>query len=358
MLKRSPGRADEMTGMGWVRSGILVAVTAALVMLFAVSSASAKRVHVHVNVKDQNGYRMSIEASRSARDVLGIAAGKIQGANVSAPVRAFSRRHAARVTRRTKASDSTARASSGFISVQVQNHHAISTYNVEGTVTHKRLFADLGDFGRISLHFHLRHNRNTHHGCISQHERFGVFRGDVRFRGEDDYVNVDAHALHGKVEMGRPSFGGCRVITLPPAGRHHKLRPKAKPGSRERHADRYTVLYAQRDSRSASKFFLAIKGAREYTGFLTDSFELQGPVFIDREEYGVGKAGDFRVAKSMNAAHVEPSPRAFRGSGQFRARHEQSHWKGSLATSFPGASHVRLAGRNFDAKLRRLGSRG
>ena len=98
-----------------------------------------------MNIKDQNGYRMSIEATRSTRRSIQIASNKIQGPNASAPVRALSRRQAAEVARRAKVSDARPRRTSGFVSVQVQNHHAISTYGVQGTVTHNRLFAKLGD---------------------------------------------------------------------------------------------------------------------------------------------------------------------------------------------------------------------
>lgn len=338
--------------MGRVRSGALFGVAAVLVALIAASGASAKRVHVHVNIKDQNGYRMSIEASRSAHRVLGIAAHKIEGANASAPVRAVSRKHATEAARVAKAGDSRPHPSSGFLSVQVQNHHAISTYNVQGTVTHNRLFANLGDLGRISLHFHLRHSRTSHHGCFREHERLGVFKGRVRFRGEDDYVNVDAGELRGKVETrGRRSHRCGRIVVLP-ASRHHKAQPAAKPGSRRHRVERYTLFYAQKHATSTETAFAAIKETRGSADFFAGTFDFRGPVFIDREEYGEGRASDFRTSKGFKTARIEPSPRAFRGAGHFRAHHRHNRWKGSLATSFPGASHVRLAGRSFKAELR------
>jgi len=300
-----------MTG---ARSGIAVGVAVGLMALVAAPGALARDVHVHVNIKDQNGYRMAIEASRSTRRVIDIASSKVEGPNASAPVRELSRRQATAVAQKSKMSDAKPRTTSGFISVQVENHHAISTYGVHGTVTHNRLFARLGDLGRISLHFHLRHSRTGHHRCFREHERLGVFKGHLRFRGERDYVNVKARELHGKVETrGRRSrrCGGRIAVAVPPQ-RPHKAGPGTKSGDRDRHVHRYVVLYAQKHSTSASTFFAGVKETREYADFLTYSFESRAPVLIVREEYVDGKAGDFRIAKSGKAARIAPSHRAYR----------------------------------------------
>jgi hypothetical protein len=343
--------------MGRPRTGIVLAIVAVLVALVAAPSASARHVQVHVNIKDQNGYRMSIEASRSARRVIQVASSKVEGPNASAPVRALSRRHAAEVARRAKVGPSRPGPTSGFLSVQVQNHHAISVYGVQGTVTHNRLFAKLGDLGRISLHFHLRHARNTNRGCLRQHERLGVWKGRVRFRGEDDYVNVDTRELHGKVEIEGGRTHRCsRIVLVPPPVHHHKVGSKAKPGSGRHEVERYTLFYAQKSGTTRPSSFAAIKKTRGEADFFADVFELRGRVLIDREEYGEGSAGDFRTSKRFKTARIHPSPRAFRGAGHFHAHHnhDNNRWKGSLATSFPGAPHVRLAGRKFEARLRRL----
>jgi hypothetical protein len=331
---------------------------ALLVALTVAPGASARHLDVHVNIKDQNGYRISLEASRSTGRVIQLESGKIEGRRPTSPVRAVSHRYATEAAQaaNAKASDAKPRTTSGFMAVQVQSHHAISSYGVDGTITHNRLFGRLGDFGRISLHFHLRHKRTHLTRCNRQQERLGVFKGRLRFRGEHGYVNVSARKLHGKVEMAhkrrhRHRHGcGPRFVTRV---RHQgKVESTARPGSRQHHkADRYTLLYAQKHGDSAGSDFFAIKEAREGASFFVATFERRDPVFVDRQEYAEGKAGDFRVAKGAKAARIEPSPRAFRGVGHFRARHRANHWKGSLATSMPGAPHVRLAGKNFKANL-------
>jgi hypothetical protein len=332
----------------------VLAIVAVLAALVSASGASAHYVNVHVNVKDQNGYRISLEASRSTGRVIHLESNKIEGPDPSAPVQALSRRHATEAAQaaNAKVSDAKPRTTSGFMSIQVQNHHAISSYGVQGTITHNRLFAKLGDLGRISLHFHLRHTRTRHHQCNRQQERLGIFKGRLRFRGEHGYVDVRAHRLHGKVEMARKHLHRCgpRFVSR---GRHpHKVESQARPGPRQHDkADQYTLLYAQKHGDSTGTDFFAIKEAREDATFLATTFNFRDGVFVDRQEYGDGKAPDFRVSKGAKAARIEPSPNAFRGVGHFRDRHKANHWKGSLVTSLPGAPHLRLAGKNFKANL-------
>jgi hypothetical protein len=145
------------------------------------------------------------------------------------------------------------------------------------------------------------------------------------------------------------------VHVVPPRGHHHKAASKPTPGSRRHHKlDRYTLFYALKDGTARPSTFAAIKENRGEADFFASVFELRNRVLIDREEYGEGKAADFRTSKRFKTARIKPSPRAFRGAGHFHSHEQQNRWKGSLATSFPGAPHVRLAGRKFEADLRRL----
>jgi hypothetical protein len=301
-------------------------------------------VDVHVNVNDPDGYRMSIEASRSARRVLGIASRKVAGASEPAPLKALSRRHVAKAMRVAKVSRP-GRHDSGVLSIQVENRHAISTYNVTGTVTHNRLYGEFGKFGRISLHFHLHRSHTRGGRCTRTHERFGTFTGRVRFRGENEYVDVGAHRMRGTVEVParRSRHGRCSVIVpLPPPRRNAQSSLSKRP----KH-ERYPLLYAQSDS----TYFAAIKEARGWAAFGAATFDDRGPVLITRESYVEGKAPDFRVNKRLTSATIDPRRNAFRGSARFRA---PRRWRGSLETSFPGAPKVRLAGRAFRAFLEPL----
>jgi hypothetical protein len=323
-----------------------VAVAVAASALLVAPAASARRVRVHVNVKDPQGYRMSIEASRSARGPLATAHRKVAGNSEPAPLEALSRSHVARATRVAKMSRP-GRPHSGLLSIQVENRHAISTYNVPGTVTHNRLYGELGKLGRISLRFHLHRSRTRGGRCNRTHERFGSFTGRVRFRGENEYVDVDAHRMRGTVKLpGRRSRRrGCSVIvTLPPVRSRHGSQPKR--AERPRH-DRYAILLAE----SERTYFAALKEAREWSAFGAATIEDRGPVLIVRERYAEGKAPDFRVNRRLTSARIDPRRNAFRGSARFRAPHR---WRGPLETSFPGAPKVRLAGRGFRAFLEPL----
>src|SRR4051794_37190063 len=331
--------------MGRVRSGIVLGLAAVVVGLVMVPSASARQGHGQVDMRDQHGYQMSIEASRNPLRVVRVAGRAVAGPNQPAPLKALSRRHAVAAAGAAKVSESKPRANSGFLSVQVENRHAVSTYGVQGTVTHKRLFGKLGDRGRISLHFHLHRSRTQHRGCRSTHERIGTFTGRVVFHGENGYVDVNAQRLHGMVEI--PGRGSrCRFVDIVPAPRHHKANAKREAGRHE--LDRYSILYANREGESADTDFASIKETREYSVFYAAKFARRGPVLIDRESYRRGKAGDFKVNKRVTRARLEPSPNAYRGVGRFHGRHD---WTGSLKTSFPGAPSVGLAGNAFSARL-------
>jgi hypothetical protein len=328
-----------------LRTAIGLSGAVAVAGLLGASSAQARHLDVHVNIKDPSGYRMSIEASRSSRHVFAIAHRKVAGPSEPAPLGAFTRRQATQVTRLAKDGRSGHRASSGFLSVQVENGHAISTYGVNGTVTHNRLYGKLGDFGRISLHFHLHRTRTHRGGCLRTHERIGTFSGRMHFRGENGYVDVDAQRMRGTVEL-PATHSRCVLISVPPPRIHHGSRSKASQQSRHH---RYTILYAH--AKSEPTLFASLKESRESSVFAAATFGEQGPVFVYREAYLEGKASDFRVNRRVTSAHIDPSPNAFRGSGNFKAPHR---WRGPLATSFPGAPNVRLAGRDFRAELERL----
>jgi hypothetical protein len=184
--------------------------------------------------------------------------------------------------------------------------------------------------------------------CKPVHERLGTFSGHVRFRGENGYVNVDAHRLRGKVEL-RERRSRCGTLRIVPAGRiHHKTRSKARPHHRA--TERYTLLDADRETRSKFSIFAAAKENRDYSAYYAVRFAVRGSVLIDRLMAAAGKAADFKASKRATRARIQPSARALRGTGHYRGH---GRWMGSLATSFPGTPKVRLAGHGFHAKLSR-----
>lgn len=81
-----------------------------------------------------------------------------------------------------------------------------ATYTALGRVTRKRIEADFGSFGQVSLRFNgkrLYHPKDLlsflYRGCKGRKsvgER-GIFVGGVRFEGERDFAQVDAHRATG-----------------------------------------------------------------------------------------------------------------------------------------------------------------
>jgi hypothetical protein len=334
--------------MSRVRSVTVLGVAIGLVVLGGPPGASARSVSVHVDLKEQNGYRLSIAASRHPRGVVLLGANKIEGPDAPAPLRALSRDAAAETTRAAKASDSTSRRGRGFVSVQVQNGHAVSTYGALGTVTHNRLYAKLGDLGRVSLHFHLDKRPKSDVRCLTIHQRRGTFNGHVRFRGEDDYVDVDEQRMTGKVDIVSPPHDCSEVVPAPQSDQ--AAASKRKPASHRHHrASRFTIFEAKHPGPFLDTEFAAVKKTRGSTYLYGQRSQMLGPVLVDRTSVKEGKPGDLRVNRQVTRARVHPTPAAFRGSAHFNKDHHR--WLGSLYTSFPGASRVHLAGPRFRARL-------
>lgn len=96
-----------------------------------------------------------------------------------------------------------------------------SVYVAHAKVTRHHLKADLGKFGKISLRYHARSQRQAMTAAASKAPkpgsiaaRFfqrllgcavlfeptkGVFKGRIRFRGEGGYTRVRAHRAHGTI---------------------------------------------------------------------------------------------------------------------------------------------------------------
>src|SRR5215208_2792117 len=126
------------------------AALAALVCgaLLAAPSAQARDVDVHVALEDSNGYRMAIEAARGGGGI-DIIIGKRERAGADLAPASVPQPEAAVAAPGLGKLDRVARRHrKGFLSVQVGSRHAFSDYGISGTVTRKRLFGRIGDFGR------------------------------------------------------------------------------------------------------------------------------------------------------------------------------------------------------------------
>ncbi|MGH2966131.1 MAG: hypothetical protein ACRDMH_12245 [Solirubrobacterales bacterium] len=213
-------------------------------------------------------------------------------------------------------------------------------YTAPAKVTHRRLSADLGEFGRIDLRFRPRHHAaqrsaskraspaaGTGYGpalCVlTLDSKPGRFKGTIRFRGEAGYTTIRAHRDKGSVGAGKRS---C-----------------SSGGGDDLHG---TELHA----RSGSLRFAAVSYRRAPAPFfIATQTESVGPVRVQRYGIEPGRRSDFSFDSGLTSAHVEPPTAPFSGSADFTA---PNGWAGSLSVSFPGVPHVPLTAAGFRATLK------
>ncbi|MGH2973754.1 MAG: hypothetical protein ACRDLL_02655 [Solirubrobacterales bacterium] len=226
----------------------------------------------------------------------------------------------------------------GEVSISASKGRVASSYTARGKVTHRRIRAGLGQFGRVDLRFrpHRRHKRaplnerpnarqKSQVCLVSLTGPSGRFKGAIRFRGDGGYSSLKAHKEKGVVGTGKAS---CSSEDDEP------------PGT--------TVLKAS----SGSLRFEAL----EFRGHAAPLFyaaetERLDSVRIDRYAFETGKNGDFAFDSGLTSAQAAPPKPPFHGAASFTS---PDQWTGTLSVSFAGVSDVALTGAGFTASLKRF----
>jgi len=295
-------------------AGATLAIMALGALALSPSALASKTgLYAQVNVKASNGYRVFISAERwkhpRRRGKLWISVQK---------------KH-----RRVDSSD--------FSSESVYMTHA--------KLTRHHLNADLGKFGRISLRYHPRSQRQTLSpepskapqpgsivtrfvqrllGCTVGFEPTkGVFKGRIRFHGEDGYTRVRAHQARGTIS---PASEQCSKVKA-----SHGIALDAGSGPVRFEADHFPH--------------------QKKPLFFAEDKQRVGKVAITRRAINVGGASAFTFPANLSTAHVALSNGPIAGSADLTSTNQ---WMGSLAASFPGAPDVPLSGTQFSARLARF----
>ena len=106
-----------------------------------------------------------------------------------------------------------------------RGHRTMTAYLARGVARPERLQATFGQFGKVKMRFRESRNRSwvgkrrTCRGANRFIKRRGVFRGNLRFKGEGGYVTVRVHRAKGAV-----------VTTAPKC--LHRRGPRPRPGLR------------------------------------------------------------------------------------------------------------------------------
>lgn len=210
-----------------------------------------------------------------------------------------------------------------------------TSYSVAGLISKRRVQARLGSMGGIDLRFdpNGRTRRSKMPRCTGgklTHRR-GVWEGNLKFRGEKGYTNINRFRVPGEV-VSRPSLT-CQVPNPSPL----------PPGT--------TSLFADRGSLPIGLSFSALKRRRtsraSFTALKTEV--RQRKIAITRTAIATGSAGSFTYNNQATRATVTP-PGPFAGRGQFNSNARRK-WTGTLRVSLLGAGTVDLTGRGISASL-------
>ncbi len=253
--------------------------------------------------------------------------------------------------------------------VKSQTHAAATTYVAHGTATESRLQASFGEFGELSMRFHPAPGRSwvkPHRRCHGLGRfvlRKGVWKGRLRFRGEDGYLTLDVHRAKGSVEALAPQCRKAGHGGKHHGHRHHRSRRRirgerlspakpvaVRPTQEPALGPEVPVLQARwRDGIRAAAF---VGGAsREGSTFFASSEEARGNLAIFRTARAEGKGAAFGADHALTRAALSP-PAPFHGTGRYLAAPDGSTaWDGGLFVSFPGAPHYNLTGEPFEPSL-------
>ncbi len=201
---------------------------------------------------------------------------------------------------------------------------ATTSYDTSGTSTKTKLQADLGTFGTIDLTFHPKKtihppNPPRCNGSLTRTE--GVYKGTLKFTGENGYTKVNVHSADGKHVVDKLNCHGHS---------HHRT---------------HVHLLAQTGGSMFQADLIKQKKSKPY--FSAFRQESAFPVTIYRTAGVTGPRSDFTYNDpSYTKAKVRP-PAPFSGKGVY----DNGTWTGSLQIDFPGAPNTPYAGPGWGASL-------
>lgn len=243
------------------------------------------------------------------------------------------------------------------VTLSISKGEAVARYVALGKVTRKRIEADFGDFGRVSLRFRSR--SRSHPQGIPQallppplRERCkgrspvredGIFAGNVRFAGEHGYTAVKASRLKGTVLRSYK-----RVCKRPGRAAASKAKTKAESfgllaAARRGGVQRDLILGEVSVGRDLS-LTIAIGGLKEKVGRVAvQKFSI---VLDERDSVEISPVG----VKPITAEVKLPEP--FEGQASYLDEGPgPASWSGDLGLRLPGSGLVPLAGTEFEIKL-------
>ncbi|HET9198950.1 MAG TPA: hypothetical protein VFN92_11940 [Solirubrobacterales bacterium] len=218
-----------------------------------------------------------------------------------------------------------------------------TAYLARGVAAPERLRATFGKFGQVKMRFREARNRpwrgqrRTCRGANRFIKRRGVFRGNLRFRGEGGYVSVRIHRAKGA------------VVTEAPKCRHRRRGGGFDiPFGSFLSQPTSALLAIERHGVAATGFF-AVESRRS-TLFFASREESRGKLAIVRMAV-LRRHSPIRTDEALTSARLSP-PAPFHGTGRYRAAADgTTAWSGGLSVNFPGKPRFPLTGPEFETFL-------
>jgi hypothetical protein len=230
------------------------------------------------------------------------------------------------------------------IELKVSKRGQQAVYFAQGEVTAERIAVKFGSFGEFVVDyqpFRTLSTREPGRHCegepITTTE--GYFRGTLRFRGERNYVHIEAARVKGTLVLSPKwscDYGSAGVSW-----------------ARGREGDDKATLTAssQRDSIRFAAIGSRKEDERPYTYFFAASQEVREGTGISRFTYAGRRTAGFEFDNRRGTAAVDP-PAPFAGSARYLRRPDaRNGWSGSLTAPLLGLGRVRLAGPGFDVRM-------
>lgn len=218
-------------------------------------------------------------------------------------------------------------------------------YSAPGEVSAEGISVNFGSLGEFVVAYQPfrtleTHGPNRHCEGEPATTTEGYFRGTMRFRGEGDYVRIEASRVKGTLAL-HPEWN-CDY------GRAGARRTLARTANQEatlvansrRDAIRFGVLASRGEDDRPQAFFFAVNQ------------EVREKVAISRFTYASTRAAaSFKFDNRGGSAFAHP-PAPFAGFARYLRRADApDSWKGPLTVPLLGLGRVHLAGPGFHARM-------